>query len=98
MLKGRQETYRRLCGKSYNRDYLGHLCADEIGNIIRPNYVSAQFPKLLEKNCLRPIRFHDLRHSDFSTTANIYAHLDYASKLSSAQAMLEGLGYGNASV
>ena len=95
------------------------LCVDEIGNIIRPNYVSEQFPKLLEKNGLRPIRFHDLRHScaslllangvpmkqiqewlghsDFSTTANIYAHLDYASKLSSAQAMLEGLGYGNAS-
>ena len=38
-----------------------------------------------------------LGHSDFSTTANIYAHLDYASKLSSAQAMLEGLGYDNAS-
>ena len=38
-----------------------------------------------------------LGHSDFSTTANIYAHLDYASKLSSAQAMLEGLRYGNAS-
>ena len=119
MLKGQQNTYRRLCGKSYNRDYLGYLCVDEIGNIIRPNYVSEQFPKLLEKNGLRPIRFHDLRHScaslllangvpmkqiqewlghsDFSTTANIYAHLDYASKLSSAQAMLEGLGYGNAS-
>ena len=119
MLKGQQDTYRRLCGKSYNRDYLGYLCVDEIGNIIRPNYVSEQFPKLLEKNGLRPIRFHDLRHScaslllangvpmkqiqewlghsDFSTTANIYAHRDYASKLSSAQAMLEGLGYGNAS-
>lgn len=38
-----------------------------------------------------------LGHSDFSTTANIYAHLDYSSKLSSAQAMLECLGYGNAS-
>ena len=119
MLKGQQDTYRRLCGKSYNREYLGYLCVDEIGNIIRPNYVSEQFPKLLEKNGLRPIRFHDLRHScaslllangvpmkqiqewlghsDFSTTANIYAHLDYASKLSSAQAMMEGLGYGNAS-
>ena len=119
MLKGQQDTYRRLCGKSYNRDYLGYLCVDEIGNIIRPNYVSEQFPKLLVKNGLRPIRFHDLRHScaslllangvpmkqiqewlghsDFSTTANIYAHLDYASKLSSAQAMLECLGYGNAS-
>ena len=87
--------------------------------MIRPNYVSEQFPKLLEKNGLCPIRFHDLRHScaslmvmngvsmkqvqewlghrDFSTTANIYAHRDYASKLSSAQAMMEGLGYGNAS-
>ena len=118
-LKGQQETYRRLCRSSYNPDYLGYLCVDEIGNILRPNYVSEQFPKLLEKNGLRPIRFHDLRHScaslllangvpmkqiqewlghsDFSTTANIYAHLDYASKLSSAQAMLECLGYGNAS-
>ena len=33
-----------------------------------------------------------LGHSDFSTTANIYAHLDYNSKLSSAEAMLAGLG------
>ena len=33
-----------------------------------------------------------LGHSDFSTTANIYAHLDYHSKLSSAEAMLNGLG------
>lgn len=32
-----------------------------------------------------------LGHSDFSTTANIYAHLDYSSKLSSAQAMTQGL-------
>ena len=31
-------------------------------------------------------------HSDFSTTANIYAHLDFNSKLSSAQAMMNGLG------
>lgn len=32
-----------------------------------------------------------LGHSDFSTTANIYAHLDYTSKISSAQAMENGL-------
>ena len=31
-------------------------------------------------------------HSDFSTTANIYAHLDYQSKVTSAEAMLAGLG------
>ncbi len=33
-----------------------------------------------------------LGHSDFSTTANIYAHLDAGSKLTSAQAMEKGLG------
>ncbi len=33
-----------------------------------------------------------LGHSDFSTTANIYAHLDYQSKISSAEAMMNGLG------
>ena len=32
-----------------------------------------------------------LGHSDFSTTANVYAHLDYNSKLSSADAMVNGL-------
>ena len=32
-----------------------------------------------------------LRHSDFTATANIYAHLDYSSKITSAQAMETGL-------
>lgn len=73
MLKGQQDTYRRLCGKSYNQDYLGYLCVDEIGNIIRPNYVSEQFPKLLEKNGLRPIRFHDLRHPYVKPTTKKFA-------------------------
>ena len=87
---------------------------NEIGDLIKPDYVSEQFPRLLEKYDLRRIRFHDLRHScaslllkngvqlkeiqewlghsDFSTTANIYAHLDYSSKLNSAGAMMESLG------
>jgi len=117
-IKAQQQVYRKLCGKCYNTDYLDYLCVDEIGNLIRPNYVSEQFPKLLEANGMRHIRFHDLRHScaslllannvpmkqiqewlghsDFSTTANIYAHLDYASKISSAQAMIAGLGLENA--
>ena len=37
-----------------------------------------------------------LGHSDFSTTTNIYAHLDYSSKLNSADAMLSGLGIAEA--
>ena len=37
-----------------------------------------------------------LGHSDFSTTANIYAHLDYHAKLSSAEAMLTCLHLASA--
>ena len=113
-LKAEQEENRRLCGRSYVKDYTGYVCINEIGDIIKPNYVSCGFPKLLEEHGLRRVRYHDLRHScaslllangvpmkqiqewlghsDFSTTANIYAHLDYSSKLTSADAMLNGLG------
>lgn len=108
-----QKEHRRLCGKCYNKQYLEYICVDEMGNLVSPHYLTATFPKLLEKNGLRRIRFHDLRHScaslllangvpmkqiqewlghsDFSTTANVYAHLDYNSKLSSADAMVNGL-------
>ncbi len=117
-IKAEQDNNRRLCGRSYNKEYLGYVCINEIGDLIKPHYVTEQFPKLLEANGFRHIRFHDLRHScaslmlangvpmkqiqewlghsDFSTTANIYAHLDYSSKLSSADAMLTGLGIGDA--
>jgi len=113
-LKSEQQENRRLSGKSYNMRYIDYICVDEIGDLTAPNYVTGAFPKLLERNGLRHIRFHDLRHScasmllsngvamkqiqewlghsDFSTTANIYAHLDYNSKLSSAEAMQIGLG------
>ena len=109
-----QAENRKLCGRSYVKDYLGYVCVNEIGAILKPNYISTSFPKLLENNGLRHIRFHDLRHScaslmlangvamkqiqewlghsDFSTTANIYAHLDYSSKLHSADVMLSSLG------
>ena len=113
-LKEQQEKNRILCGRSYCTDYLGYVLVDAMGNRLKPSYISTAFPALLKRNGLRPIRFHDLRHScaslllkngvpmkqiqewlghsDFSTTANIYAHLDAGSKLTSAQAMEKGLG------
>lgn len=113
-LKAEQEENRRLCGRSYIKDHIGYVCINEIGDIIKPNYISCGFPKMLEEYGLRRVRFHDLRHScasvmlangvpmkqiqewlghsDFSTTANIYAHLDSSSKIVSADAMLAGLG------
>jgi len=117
--KAAEERNKRLCGRSYCKDYLDYICVDEMGNLIKPEYVTAAFPVFLERKGLRKIRFHDLRHScaslllingipmkqiqewlghsDFSTTANIYAHLDYSSKISSAQAMMNGLKLGETS-
>ena len=114
-LKEEQQENRRLCGCSYIKDYLEYVCVNEIGDLIKPHYVTESFPKLHKAKGMRQIRYHDLRHScaslllangvpmkqiqewlghsDFSTTANIYAHLDYSSKLTSADAMLNGLGF-----
>lgn len=112
--KEKQEHYRKLCGRSYCKEYLDYIFVNEMGERWKPRYLSDGFKRFLEQNGLRRIRFHDLRHtcaslllannvpmkkiqewlghSDFSITANIYAHLDYQSKISSAEAMLTGLG------
>lgn len=51
--KKQQEENRKLCGRAYNKEYLGYVCVDVIGNLIKPNYVSSTFGKLLAKNNLR---------------------------------------------
>ena len=111
--KEKQEHYRKLCGRSYCKEYLDYIFVNEMGERWKPRYLSDGFKRILEQNGLRRIRFHDLRHtcaslllannvpmkkiqewlghSDFSTTANIYAHLDFQSKISSAEAMQTGL-------
>lgn len=62
-LQDQQNKQRKLCGGSYCRDFLGYICVDEMGVLIKPDYISAAFPKLLDRHGLRRIRFHDLRHS-----------------------------------
>lgn len=108
-LKEEQEKNRILCGRSYCTDYLGYVLVDAMGNRLKLSYISTAFPVLLKRNGLRPIRFHDLRHScaslllkngvpmkqiqewlghsTFATTADIYSHLDFNSKLESADAI-----------
>ena len=82
---------------------------DEIGDLLKPGYVTEAFPKLLKRHKLRHIRFHDLRHtcaalllangvpmeriqewlghSEIGTTVDIYGHLEFISKLASAEKM-----------
>ena len=70
--------------------------------------------EVVKKYKLRPLRFHDLRHScaslllangvsmkaiqdwlghsTFNVTANFYSHLDYKSRISSAEVISNALG------
>ena len=112
-IKEEQALNRRLCGNCYCTKYLDYIYVNELGELMRPDYLSTKLPKLLEEHNMRRIRFHDLRHScaslllangvslkdiqswlghsTISTTANIYVHQEFASKISSANAILQVL-------
>ena len=57
------EKNKILLGKSYDNRYLDYVCVDNLGRLILPNRLTKNFIKILRKNNLRKIRFHDLRHS-----------------------------------
>ena len=108
LLKKKEEIQhnKELLGKTYDKRYYDYVCVDNIGRLILPNRLTHTFIRIIKRNKLRHIRFHDLRHScasimlkngvpmkniqewlghaDFGTTANIYSHLDYSAKQSSA--------------
>ena len=85
------------------------VCVDQLGDLIRQNFVTEHFNILLKKHNLRKIRFHDLRHtcasllvakninmkiiqvwlghSNMSTTADIYSHLDANAKSEAGRAI-----------
>lgn len=60
------------CGRSYHKQFAGYVCINEMGDLIKPHYVTEQFPKLLDANGLRRIRFHDLRHPYVKHTTKKY--------------------------
>ena len=70
------------------------LCneAQELNKKIRGNCYSYEYDGLVLANGV-PLKHIPewLGDSDFTTTANIYAHPDYSSKITSAQAMVNGL-------
>lgn len=57
------EKNKLLLGKNYNEKDFDYVCVDNRGRLILPNRLTKNFIKILRKNNLRKIRFHDLRHS-----------------------------------
>lgn len=111
------EENKKLCGNSYNKKYLDYICVDSMGKLFRPEYVTDHFTLIMNKNknALRRITFHELRHScaslllakgipmkeiqdwlghsTYSTTANIYAHLEKNTKTKSANVLSNTLTF-----
>ena len=109
-----EEYYSKLLGKDFDREYDCFVCRDNFGKLITPNFVTSHFKYIIQKNKLKHIRFHDLRHScaslllangvsmkaiqewlghsTFNVTANFYSHLDFHSKVESAETIAKVLG------
>ena len=113
------DTIRNILTIYQNKRYAqeppseAYLFLDRKGDVIKPDYVTNTFSRILKENGLRHIRFHDLRHSSagvlisnrvplievqqwlghssINTTADLYAHLDYAVKDRSSLVMCEQL-------
>ena len=62
-IRDKQEANRKLCGNSYNQKYAGSILVDDLGNLIKPDYITQSYATFLDNNKLRRIRFHDLRHT-----------------------------------
>ncbi len=77
-VKKRQEEDKNFYGKGYvDSDY---VCRHSDGSLIKPNYVSQNFPKFLEANNLKRIRFHDLRYISGSIVLNSTGDLKLTSE------------------
>ena len=65
VLKEKQRTMPRE-----TKEYMDYVCVNAVGDLLKPDYITSKFKKLLKANNLPPIRFHDLRHSCISLLAN----------------------------
>lgn len=67
-LHQQQESNHQFLGKGYTLS--DHICVWPDGRPVSPDYVSQHFKRVLVKNNLQIIRFHDLRHTAGSLLMN----------------------------
>jgi len=81
-----QEEYKRVCGNCYNTKYLDYICVDEMGE-----YYSAKLRHRSVSEAPGASRNASHTISRPAVYLCFYAHLDYNSKLNSAEAMVTGM-------
>ena len=72
-VKTAQEVNKKVCGNCYNYEYDGYVFVDELGERMRPNYLTEYFPKYIAKHGVPKMRFHDLRHPYVKLTTKKFA-------------------------
>lgn len=65
LLQRREEQMQnqKLYRKSYDTNYLDFVFVNDMGTLFKPDYITRHFKELLQRNNLKVIRVHDLRHS-----------------------------------
>ena len=79
LLQRREEQMQnqKLYRKSYDTNYLAFVFVNDMGTLFKPDYITRHFKELLQRNNLKVIRVHDLRHPYVKhTTKNLYLTLD----------------------
>ena len=61
--KKKQTENRRKCKNAYIKEYTDYICVDDLGVLLKPDFLSRHLQIILKKNNLKHIRYHDLRHS-----------------------------------
>lgn len=72
-----QKRFRELLQEEYYRERKFVFCHDD-GKPWNPNSLSNQYKAFLEKNGFKPIRYHDLRHTNLSMLMSKMSAVDVA--------------------
>lgn len=62
-LRKQQKENRERFKTSYNTEYLDNICVDQLGNLVKLDYVTKKFKKIVTKLNYEKVTFHTLRHS-----------------------------------
>lgn len=69
------ESNKKDFREKYNNEFSEYINVNALGEILKPDYVTRNFNRLLEKNGVKKVRFHDLRHSCATRLLNLGANL-----------------------